>query len=109
MTEISEVRKAHDLKVREARKSWKLSAKKQAGCEEGEIRMTGIDHRLLKLMFEQEAAKEAPPKPKSGWKREAAANDGRCNRCRVVKPTVLCYQHYMCSSCISCVRRGDDQ
>ena len=109
MKEFSEVRKVYELKVREARKSWKMSAKKQVQCEDGEIRLTGIDHRLLKLMFEQEAAKEAPPKPKRGWKKDAASNDGRCNRCRLVKPTVLCYQHYMCASCISCVRIGDDQ
>jgi len=108
MKEVSEVRKAHDLKVREARKSWKMSAKK-AKCEEGEIRMTGIDHRLLKLMFEQCAALEAPPKPRRGWKKEFPVNDGRCNRCLAVKSTVLCYEHFLCSSCIGCIRRGDEQ
>lgn len=74
--------------------------------DDGEFRLGKADHRLLKLMFEQEAAREAPPKPVTGWMNMAPVDDGKCNRCGCRKPVVRYSRHLLCSSCVDSVRKG---
>lgn len=97
--EIIQAKKDRWAKKNEERKSSRKN-------EDGEFRLGKADHRLLALMFAQEAAKEAPPKPVHGWMGMAPVDDGRCNRCGCHKTVVWHSGHLLCSSCVESVRKG---